>query len=71
MAAREPRAERGVERLIGSLRREFLDVVIVSNEWHLKRRVRSSLSTRYRNKCSPRQGLLKLKSAASATTLSH
>ena len=50
-AARSPWQNPYVERLIGSIRRECLDHVIVLNEQHLRRILRSYLEYYHRSRC--------------------
>jgi putative transposase len=50
-AARSPWQNPYVERLIGSIRREFLDHVIVLNEQHLRRVLRSYFQYYHRSRC--------------------
>jgi putative transposase len=54
-APRSPWQNPFAERVIGTIRRELLDHVIVLNEAHLRRRLRSYL--RYYNEARPHQGL--------------
>ena len=46
-AARSPWQSPYVERVIGTLRRELLDHVVVMNERHLRRRLRTYVSDYY------------------------
>jgi putative transposase len=50
-AARSPWQNPYVERLIGSIRRDCLDHVIVLNEWHLRRVLRSYVQYYHRSRC--------------------
>jgi transposase InsO family protein len=50
-AARSPWQSPYVERLIGSIRRECLEHVIVLNEWHLRRILRSYFQYYHRSRC--------------------
>ncbi len=54
-APRSPWQNPFAERIIGTFRRELLDHVIVLNEGHLRRRLRSYLL--YYNEARPHQGL--------------
>ena len=50
-AARSPWQNLYVERLIGSIRRECLDHVIVLNEWHLRRILRNYFQYYHLSRC--------------------
>jgi hypothetical protein len=50
-AARSPWQNAYVERLIGSIRRDCLDHVIVLNEQHLRRVLRSYFQYYHRSRC--------------------